>query len=176
MKFLSSIWEIIERVIFKIIMLFSRKFHVEISDEAFGSVMQFIRFGIVGLSNTVVSYVIYVSVLLLLNKIALFDSYNYLVAQVVQFILSVLWSFFWNNKVVFKIGDNAQRNLWLSLLKTYLTYSFTGLFLNSLLLWFWIDVLKISEFIAPLINLIVSVPINFILNKFWAFKDKKIGE
>lgn len=31
----------------------------------------------------------------------------------------------------------------------------------------------ISKFIAPLINLIISVPVNFIMNKMWAFKTEK---
>ena len=30
-----------------------------------------------------------------------------------------------------------------------------------------------SKFIAPLINLIISVPVNFIMNKMWAFKTEK---
>jgi len=57
-----------------------------------------------------------------------------------------------------------------ALAKTYLSYAFSGLFLSSLLLYVWVDLCKISEFIAPLINLLVTVPLNFVLNKFWALK------
>ena len=56
------------------------------------------------------------------------------------------------------------------MIKTYISYSFTGLFLSSILLVLWVQVLGISEFIAPIINLLISVPLNFIINKFWAFK------
>ena len=59
-----------------------------------------------------------------------------------------------------------------STIKTYISYSFTGLFLNSILLILWVKICGISEFIAPVINLVVSVPLNFMINKFWAFKDK----
>lgn len=66
--------------------------------------------------------------------------------------------------------DGEHRSLLKSLLKTYVSYSFTGLFLNSILLVLWVQVFHINEFIAPIINLLVSVPLNFIINKYWAFK------
>lgn len=93
-----------------------------------------------------------------------------LVSQGIAFVLSVLWSFYWNNKVVFADGG-GERNLWKALAKTYVSYSFTGLFLNSILLVLWVQVFHISEFIAPVINLLISVPLNFLMNKLWAFKE-----
>jgi len=72
--------------------------------------------------------------------------------------------------MVFVKEEGQQRNLWKALIKTYISYSFTGLFLNSALLVLWVDVLHISEFVAPIVNLLISVPLNFIINKFWAFK------
>ena len=57
-----------------------------------------------------------------------------------------------------------------ALVKTFISYSFTGLFLSSVLLVLWVQVMHISEFVAPIINLLVTVPLNFIINKLWAFK------
>ena len=88
----------------------------------------------------------------------------------IAFILSVLWSFYWNNKFVFTARDGQKRNLWQALIKTYIAYGFTGIILNNVLSHVWINVLGISKFVAPLINLIISVPLNFIINKLWAFK------
>ena len=31
----------------------------------------------------------------------------------------------------------------------------------------------ISKYLAPLINLVVSIPVNFLMNKLWAFKGEK---
>jgi putative flippase GtrA len=31
----------------------------------------------------------------------------------------------------------------------------------------------VSKLIAPILNLLVSVPVNFLLNKFWAFRTKE---
>lgn len=128
---------------------------------------QFIKFGLVGVTNTVISYIINIAVLYLLKDKAL--SYDYIIANVVAFLLSVLWSFYWNNRFVFE-GMQGWRNILKALLKTYIAYSVTGLVLNNILSFVWIDLLGISKLIAPVINLLFSVPINFLLNKNWAFK------
>lgn len=146
-------------------------FKKEISDRTANSILQFIKFGVVGLSNTIISYLI--NVLILLGMRTLQIEWDYIVANVVAFVLSVLWSFYWNNRFVFRVGEGEERSIGKALLKTYVAYGFTGIILNNLLSWFWITVMGISKFIAPLINLIVSVPLNFVINKLWAFKTEK---
>ena len=74
--------------------------------------------------------------------------------------------------MVFVIEKEKKRSFWKVLVKTYISYSFTGLFLNSILLVFWVKICHISELVAPIINLLVSVPLNFIINKYWAFVQK----
>lgn len=141
--------------------------------EELNNMVQFIKFGIVGLSNTIISYIIYAASLLILRGINILPEIDYLIAQVTMFVLSVLWSFYWNNKMVFVQEKNEKRNIWKALLKTYISYAFTSLFLSSILLVFWVDFIGVSEFIAPIINLIVTVPINFLVQKFWAFGKGK---
>ncbi len=159
-------FEVIEKIlknVFKI--LLGDKF----TEERYQALIQFIKFGIVGLSNTVISYLIYVITLFTLQKSNILPSVDYLIAQFVGFILSVLWSFYWNNKFVF--SDNHENRNWIyALAKTYFSYAFTGLFLNSVLSLLWVEVFYMSKMVAPIINLLVSVPLNFIMNKFWAFK------
>lgn len=169
-QFGNFCWNLIEKIIYTILNRVMKLFHKELNDENFGSIMQFVKFGIVGVSNTVISYVIYIVCLLLFQSRNIFADIDYIIAQVIAFVLSVLWSFYWNNKMVFVEKEDQHRSWWKALIKTYISYSFTGLFLNSILLILWVQVLHISEFIAPIINLLVSVPINFIINKFWAFK------
>lgn len=163
-------WDCIQRILYFIINIGFRIIGRELTDDIFQFIMQFIKFGIVGVSNTVISYVIYVVGLLLLQKIHFLPHYDYLFAQIAGFVISVLWSFYWNNKMVFTLEEGKQRSVWKALVKMFVSYSFTGLFLNSFLLLLWVKVLGISEFIAPLINLLVTVPLNFIINKMWAFK------
>lgn len=152
------------------------------------AIKQFLKFGIVGLSNTLISQIIYM--------IAVSFGAHYLVASVIAFIISVLNAFFWQNKFVFKEEEGKEQRVWWQvLLKTYAAYAFTGLLLNNLLLIMWIDLIKIEQFtspitelinglgidinnhdlavdLAPMLNIVVNVPINFLINKFWAYRQK----
>ncbi|MCR4688317.1 MAG: GtrA family protein [Saccharofermentans sp.] len=157
----------------------------ELTEEQKKGFIQFVKFCIVGVTNTLISYLINVAVLALLKNTSLSEqttwgdltfSPDVVIGNTVAFILSVLWSFYWNNKYVFSLEKGQKRNLFLSLMKTYASYSVTGIFLTFLLSWLWVDVLGISKFLAPIINLFISVPVNFLLNKLWAFKSKKVEE
>lgn len=136
----------------------------------FESIMQFLKFGIVGLSNTIISYVLYLLVLWALKNQNV--SWDYIAGNLIAFVLSVLWSFYWNNKYVFTKEEGKQRSLWKALLKTYVSYGFSGIILTNILAYLWVDILGISKLIAPIITLVATVPLNFIMNKLWAFKSK----
>ena len=152
--------------------IFERILKKQYTEEQHSVILQFVKFGIVGVSNTVLSYALYVMALWLLRKMVIMPDIDYLVAQIIAFILSVLWSYYWNEHKVFTLKAGQKRSRWKALLKTYVSYSFTGLFLNSVLLFLWINWIGISEYIAPIINLLISVPLNFLINKFWAFKGE----
>lgn len=134
------------------------------------SFIQFIKFGIVGLSNTVIGYGIYVVSLYIFRKFSLFANTDIYVAQFVMFVLSVLWSFYWNKKRVFV---KSKENIFKSLVKTYITYGFTTFLLSEVLLVLWVRVFNINEYIAPIFSLVITVPLNFIIQKFWVFRDIK---
>ncbi|MCR5655692.1 MAG: GtrA family protein, partial [Lachnospiraceae bacterium] len=148
-----------------------RILHIRLKEETKTAFIQFIKFGIVGVSNTLLSYLLNLLVLFLLKPYAL--SWDYFAANTIAFVISVAWSFYWNNRFVFTLDEGEERSIWKALAKTYISYSFTGLILANLMSWIWIDLLGISKVIAPLLNLIVSVPVNFLINKFWAFHAEK---
>lgn len=146
----------------------SKLFHLNLSDKFLLSLIQFIKFGIIGVSNTLVSYLINLGVLWAMAPLHL--SWDYIAGNIVAFLLSVLWSFYWNNKYVFSLKEGQMRNTARALLKTYVAYSVTGVFINNILSFFWINLLHISKAIAPLLNIVIDVPLNFLINKLWAFK------
>lgn len=166
----NKLWVILKTALHYIIF---NILHAKLSTKQWEGFLQFVKFGLVGLSNSVISYLIYLAAFFGLQKLQLFPSIDYLIAQFIGFLLSVLWSFYWNNKYVFAKDKNEKRNTFQAVLKTYASYAFTGLFLNSLLSILWVEVLQISKIIAPFINLLISVPLNFVMNKFWAFKSRK---
>lgn len=162
--------EKLERIADKILQLF----HIRLAKQTLHSLVQFGLFCMIGVSNAVVSYGLNVAVLLLLKSAQV--SWDYIAGNLVSFALSVLWSFFWNSRLVFTQEKTTNRSLWKTLLKTYISYAFTGIFLNNLLSWLWIGVLGVSKYIAPLINILISTPINFFLNKLWAFSERGKAE
>ena len=107
--------------------------------------------------------------LLLFRKMLWFAAADFLAAQIVAFVLSVLWSYYWNNRYVFA-GDGRNVNWLVTLAKTFVAYSFTGLILSEALLLLWVNVVGLSEFVAPVLNILICMPINFVINRFWAFK------
>ena len=121
------------------------------------SIFQFIKFSIVGLSNTIVALGIYYFLLWL--------NVDYFIANIVSWVSSVFNSFFWNNRYVFKTEIHWIK----SLIKTYIAYS-ASLVIGLIIMYILIDVMLISKFLAPIFTLFITVPINFILNKFWTFR------
>ena len=59
----------------------------------------------------------------------------------------------------------------LSVLNAYVYVSYITTFLLSMvLLYLWVDVIHLSDKIAPIINICITTPVNFLMNKLWAFK------
>ncbi len=165
------LWNIIEKMVRGILGFFLKIAGKELSEESWESILQFVKFGMVGALNTVLSYLIIVSLIFLLHKTSLQDEMCKYIANVIAFIITVFISFMLNRSFVFTLEEGEERSFVKSLLKCYASYFTTGILLNSILLYVWVDLLGISEYIAPLLNLIISIPINFILNKIWAFKS-----
>ena len=121
---------------------------------------KFIKFAIVGFGNLFISLVTY--------YLLVFFSINYQIANIVGFITGSLNGYIWNRVWVFK---NSKKNL-SSIVKFYLSYLSTWL-LSAILLYIWIEVFNISDKIAPIINVVITTPINYLLNKYWVFKKIK---
>ena len=171
---------LIDRLIKAVFTPFLKLFHKDLTEKQWESLLQFIKFCMVGVTNTIISYCLNALTLLLLAPTSLAQqvtigtftfSPDVMIGIAVSFILSVLWSFYWNRKFVFK-ADNEKVPWPQALLKTYISYAFTGLFLNSVLAVFWVQVVHIPKLFAPIANLLISVPINYFLNKLWAFREK----
>lgn len=126
---------------------------------ALRELMQFIKFGIVGVSNTAISLAFYYLFLYI-------DASLYMAGYVIGFFVSVLNAYFWNNCYVFHGGKGG---FWKPLLKSYAAYGGSFL-LSSGLLYAQVQWLSVSRSIAPLVCLLVTIPLNFLVNKFWTFR------
>lgn len=82
------------------------------------------------------------------------------------FVVSVLNAYFGNNKYFFEKTEKSHVK---PLLKTYASYGFIFLLATGLL-FIMVECFEVSEKIAPLLIITIAIPVNFSLNKFWAFK------
>ena len=162
----------IEQTLESFLIRIARALHLNLKEDACQKAVQFLKFCIVGVSNTAVSYTVNITTLKLVGLIIPGLKFDYVIANVTAFLVAVYWSFYWNSRKVFhfQTDDKALRRK--ALLRTYMCYGFTGIILNNILSTIWINVLGISKLISPLMNLVFTIPINYLTNKRWAFGIK----
>ena len=124
-------------------------------------IIQFVKFGLVGVSNTLVSWACYYLFLWI-------DDRLYMVGSVVGTIVSIANAFFWNDRFVFKGKQNDWKSRLKRLGKTYVSYGGTSV-LGMLLLWVEVNAFGLDKIWAPPINLLITIPLNFLINKYWTF-------
>lgn len=139
------------------------KFEIHSRQDFFAFVWQVIKFGIVGCSNTVIALGVY--------WILCHLGIHYAVSFAIGEVISILNAYFWSNLFVFKKKEGEHRNHAKSMGKVFVIYISTFL-LAEVLLYLQVDYLGWNESLAPVLNLLVTIPINFLLNKFWAFKKE----
>lgn len=129
--------------------------------------VQFLKFGVVGVGNTAVSMATYYIVLWLNPNL-------YMLGSILGAILSIFHAFLWSNFYVFSQKGQTPKQFFCCLGKCYLSYGGTSA-LSSILLWIEVTFWHIDKLYAPVVNLIITIPLNFILNKLWVFGKKRSG-
>lgn len=123
------------------------------------TVVQLIKFGLVGISNTMISTAITYG-FLFVN-----DDFLY-IGYVVGFLISVLNAYFWNSRFVF---DKKPEKEIKAVLKVYVSYGLTFI-LGFVFMYVFVDVAGQSKWLAQPASLCFTIPLNFLMNKYWAFK------
>lgn len=123
---------------------------------------QFLKFGLVGLSNTAVSLGVYYLFLWI-------DPGLYLVGSIAGTVLSIANAFLWNDLFVFTGNARDLKSVLRRLGKTYVSYGGTSV-LSNVLLWVEVSFFHVGKGIAPVVNLLITIPLNFLINKLWTFR------
>lgn len=123
--------------------------------------------------NTGVDYMVYLIALKIFTVGGLFGDKAYVGASVAGFLVSFFNMFYWNNKYVFKNKENETRSAFVSLIRLFLSYSATGIIIRPTLIFVLVDIMGISETVAHIPIIFITVPTNFLLSKLWAFKGKR---
>lgn len=158
-----------------------------LQNEKLSSLIQFIKFGLVGVSNTAISYGIemlcyyvlfkntkFIGILNLLALLGISTDGNnvkIVITTIIAFVVSVSNSYFWNNRYVFVSGKKSFSEHFKTYFKTFACYGITGLILSPIIK-ILLTKISVPFFIASLGALVITIPLNFVMNKFWAFKSK----
>ena len=140
--------------------MFSRLRAVSVAFSSSGGGYRFLRFLVVGLSNTLISFIVYLIMLALLPNAAGMTSF----AQAISYGAGIFWSYVWNRKWVFRSRDHVveegSRFFVVQVSLMLISIAAIGIavdWLDTDPVWAWVTVMA---FITIL---------NFLLLKLWAF-------
>lgn len=157
---MKKVWVRIDRVIYFVLYKLLRCHY---DQRQWEWISQFVRFALVGIINTMVSYGCY----LIFWKLGI----HYLVANILGYFMGIVNSFFWNNRYVFVERQSGKRRLLRTFFRTCCSYIGVGFVVENVLLVIAVQILQIHETVAPFIAAVLIVPINFIINKLWAYRE-----
>lgn len=112
--------------------------------------LEFIRFLIVGIINTVNYYVVYLMLHVYMDS-------NYMVAHIIGFMISMVLSFFLSSYFTFKVKPTLVK---------FFQFPLTQLFnisVSSVLIYLFVEYLFVDSMIAPIVSLFITVPLTFII-------------
>jgi len=124
------------------------------------TLVQFLKFGIVGISNTLLTAA---TIWLLLR---IFHSSNYL-ANIVGYVVGLVNSFIWNRRWTFE--NHAQVGA--TIFKFIVTFAISYL-LQLGFLSFLLHQTNIDDYVCQLLSIVVYTVVNFFMNKYYTFKTE----
>lgn len=128
------------------------------------SLTQLIKFGIVGISNTLLT----AATIWVFLKVFHFNDYT---SNIIGYIVGLVNSFIWNRKWTFASNTRVKDTLFKFIITFAISYIFQ---LGNLYL--LIHYTQIDSYLCQLISIVVYTGINFILNKYYTFKNNSIVE
>jgi putative flippase GtrA len=124
------------------------------------TLVQFLKFGIVGISNTLLTAV---TIWLLLRVL---HSSNYL-ANIIGYVVGLVNSFIWNRRWTFE--NHAQ--IGATIFKFIVTFAVSYL-LQLGFLWLLLHQTGIDDYFCQLLSIVVYTVVNFFMNKYYTFKTE----
>ncbi|MFH0874122.1 MAG: GtrA family protein [Candidatus Komeilibacteria bacterium] len=121
---------------------------------------QLTKFALIGVSSFIVDMLVYV----VLTRLT---GLYYLLANILSFLISAAWSFYWNKRWTFRTA--VSQPLGQQYFK-FLSVNIVGLFLTSVLLFIFVSGWSWNDLLAKFIIAIIVMLWNFSLNKIWTFR------
>ena len=123
--------------------------------------VQFVKFGIVGVSNTLITFVVYT---VLLKGFGVW----YLAASAIGFVAGAINGFLLNRRWTFRghVGDAFTPVRWFIV-------QGCGLALNEALLFVYVEALGIEKLVSQALSIVVVTVLTFLANRAWTFRTPR---
>ena len=120
--------------------------------------VQFVKFGLVGVSNTLITLLVYT---LLWNLLGVW----YVAASAIGFAVGAVNGFLWNRAWTFKghVGDSLTPVRWF-------VVQGCGLLINSALIYLLVDGAGMDKLAAQGVTIVIVTVLTFIVNRSWTFR------
>ena len=106
--------------------------------------------------------------LLIFTFLINFTNLNYIISNSISFTFAVIVAFFYHRHITF---NNYKRNCLIIELSIFSILSIFSLIISNIILFILISYLGLIPFIAKCLQIFISLPINYTLNKKIVFKD-----
>ncbi|MCL2740405.1 MAG: GtrA family protein [Oscillospiraceae bacterium] len=133
--------------------------------------IQFVKFGSIGAINTILTWAIYMGFVELFTfewGLGIFKIDDYMVGYTIAFVITVANAYWLQTKFVFDGSGQAHSS---KIFKTYTAYFITFL-LTQVCLWILISLVGMDKKLAIIPPMFITIPTNFLVHKFWVFKEK----
>ncbi|RRD95408.1 GtrA family protein [Clostridiales bacterium COT073_COT-073] len=132
--------------------------------ENYGRLTEFLRYGIVGTTTTIINTYTY-------HILARMLGIHYLVSTIAAWVVAVLFAFFANKLFVFRQKDMAA-NVVAKEFVSFITARLATGVLDVVIMWLGVSILHQNDLIIKIISNVIVIILNYVLGKFLVFKEK----
>ena len=125
---------------------------------------EIINYLIVGVLTTLVSIVAY----FIFAKIF---GINYLISNVISWIISVAFAYVTNKLFVFKDKEKDKKQVLIQVYQ-FVKYRLLSLIIDVFLMYVFVELIKLDDMIAKVINQVIVIVLNYVFSKLFVFKSK----
>jgi len=123
---------------------------------------EIINYLIMGVLTTLVSIITY----FIFAKVI---GINYLVSNIISWIISVSFAYITNKIFVFKNNIKEKKQVFIQIYQ-FVKYRLLSLVIDILLMYLLVEIIKMDDMIAKVINQIIIIVLNYVFSKLFVFK------
>lgn len=123
---------------------------------------EIINYLIVGGLTTLVSIIVYACFTKIFHV-------NYMISNVISWIISVLFAYITNKQIVFKSKCNNKKEI-IKEIYQFFKYRILSFIIDTLLMYFFVKLIEINDMTSKIIVQIIVIILNYVFSKLFVFK------